>query len=31
MEMEDRLHQRLIGQDEAVTAVSDAIRRHGPG
>ncbi|MCP2730644.1 ATP-dependent Clp protease ATP-binding subunit [Limnofasciculus baicalensis] len=27
MHMEDTLHQRLIGQDEAVTAVSRAIRR----
>ena len=29
--MEERLHQRLIGQDEAVTAVSDAIRRARAG
>ncbi len=27
MHLEDTLHQRLIGQDEAVTAVSRAIRR----
>jgi ATP-dependent Clp protease ATP-binding subunit ClpC len=27
LHMEDTLHQRLIGQDEAVTAVSRAIRR----
>ena len=27
MKMEDTLHQRLIGQDEAVSAVSRAIRR----
>jgi ATP-dependent Clp protease ATP-binding subunit ClpB len=27
LHMEERLHARLIGQDEAVTAVSDAIRR----
>ncbi|NJK39492.1 MAG: ATP-dependent Clp protease ATP-binding subunit [Oscillatoriales cyanobacterium RM2_1_1] len=27
MQMEDTLHQRLIGQEEAVTAVSRAIRR----
>jgi ATP-dependent Clp protease ATP-binding subunit ClpC len=27
MHMEDTLHQRIIGQDEAVTAVSKAIRR----
>ncbi|ADP97455.1 ATP-dependent Clp protease ATP-binding subunit [Marinobacter adhaerens] len=26
MEMEQRLHQRVVGQDEAVTAVSDAVR-----
>ena len=31
LKMEDRLHQRLIGQDEAVTAVSDAIRRARAG
>jgi len=29
--MEERLHQRLIGQDEAVVAVSDAIRRSRAG
>jgi ATP-dependent Clp protease ATP-binding subunit ClpB len=29
--MEDRLHERLIGQEEAVTAVSDAIRRARAG
>jgi ATP-dependent Clp protease ATP-binding subunit ClpB len=29
--MEDRLHARVIGQDEAVTAVSDAIRRARAG
>ena len=29
--MEDRLHERLIGQDAAVTAVSDAIRRARAG
>ena len=29
--MEERLHERLIGQDEAVTAVSDAIRRARAG
>jgi ATP-dependent Clp protease ATP-binding subunit ClpB len=29
--MEERLHARLIGQDEAVTAVSDAIRRARAG
>ena len=29
--LEDRLHQRLIGQDEAVEAVSDAVRRSRSG
>ncbi len=29
--MEDRLHERVIGQDEAVTAVSNAIRRSRAG
>ncbi|WP_420225768.1 ATP-dependent chaperone ClpB [Pigmentiphaga litoralis] len=29
--MEDRLHQRVIGQDEAVRLVSDAIRRSRAG
>ncbi|NND97262.1 MAG: ATP-dependent chaperone ClpB [Pirellulaceae bacterium] len=29
--MEDRLHQRVIGQDEAVEAVSDAVRRSRSG
>jgi len=31
MLMEDRLHQRVIGQDEAVRLVSDAIRRSRSG
>jgi ATP-dependent Clp protease ATP-binding subunit ClpB len=31
LHMEDRLHRRLIGQDEAVQAVSDAIRRARAG
>ncbi|HEY7463276.1 MAG TPA: ATP-dependent chaperone ClpB [Candidatus Limnocylindria bacterium] len=31
LRMEDRLHARLIGQDEAVQAVSDAIRRARAG
>ena len=31
LHMEERLHGRLIGQDEAVTAVSDAIRRARAG
>src|SRR5688572_17733984 len=29
--MEERLHQRVIGQDEAVVAVSDALRRSRAG
>jgi ATP-dependent Clp protease ATP-binding subunit ClpB len=29
--MEERLHQRVIGQDEAVRAVSDALRRSRAG
>ena len=29
--MEERLHDRVIGQDEAITAVSDAIRRARAG
>jgi ATP-dependent Clp protease ATP-binding subunit ClpB len=31
LKMEDFLHKRLIGQDEAVTTVSDAIRRARSG
>ena len=31
LRMEDALHQRVIGQDEAVRAVSDAIRRSRAG
>jgi len=31
LRMEERLHKRLIGQDEAVIAVSDAIRRARAG
>jgi len=31
LRMEDSLHQRVIGQDEAVEAVSDAIRRSRAG
>ncbi|MFO8011440.1 MAG: AAA family ATPase [Dehalococcoidia bacterium] len=27
LHMEERLHERVIGQDEAITAISDAIRR----
>ncbi|RAL22389.1 ATP-dependent chaperone ClpB [Lujinxingia litoralis] len=29
--MEDRLHERVVGQDEAVQAVSDAVRRARSG
>ena len=31
LRMEDELHQRVIGQDEAVRAVSDAVRRARAG
>jgi len=31
LQMEDRLHERIIGQDEAIAAVSDAIRRARSG
>ena len=31
LKMEDRLHQRVVGQDEAVRLVSDAIRRSRAG
>ncbi len=31
LKMEDRLHERIVGQDEAVTAVSNAIRRSRAG
>ena len=31
LQMEQRLHQRVIGQDEAVVALSDAIRRARSG
>ena len=31
LNMEDRLRQRVVGQDEAVTAVSDAVRRARAG
>ncbi|HEY1393984.1 MAG TPA: AAA family ATPase, partial [Methylibium sp.] len=31
LEMEAKLHQRVVGQDEAITAVSDAIRRSRAG
>ena len=29
--MEERLHERVIGQDEAVSAVSNAVRRSRAG
>ncbi|MCC7314414.1 MAG: AAA family ATPase, partial [Planctomycetes bacterium] len=31
MKMEDRLHDRVVGQDEAISAVSDAVRRSRAG
>ncbi len=31
LHMEDELHQRIVGQDEAIEAVSDAIRRSRAG
>ncbi|MFH1747285.1 MAG: AAA family ATPase [Planctomycetota bacterium] len=31
MKMEERLHDRVIGQDEAIRAVSDAVRRSRAG
>ncbi len=31
LQMEERLHQRVIGQDEAVQAVADALRRSRTG
>ncbi|MBN1304881.1 MAG: AAA family ATPase [Anaerolineales bacterium] len=31
LNMEDRLHERIIGQDEAIHAISDAIRRSRSG
>jgi len=31
LQMEERLHERIIGQDEAITAISDAIRRARSG
>jgi ATP-dependent Clp protease ATP-binding subunit ClpC len=31
LHMEDRLHERIIGQDEAVHAIADAIRRSRSG
>ena len=31
LQMEDKLHQRVVGQDEAITAVANAIRRPRAG
>jgi len=31
MRMEERLHERVVGQDEAIRAVSDAVRRSRAG
>jgi ATP-dependent Clp protease ATP-binding subunit ClpC len=31
LQMEDRIHERIIGQDEAIHAISDAIRRARSG
>ncbi len=31
LQMEDKLHQRVVGQDEAITAVASAIRRSRAG
>ncbi|MDP9265313.1 MAG: ATP-dependent chaperone ClpB [Chloroflexota bacterium] len=31
LQMEDRLHERVVGQDEAVTAVANAVRRARAG
>ncbi|MGZ3182282.1 MAG: ATP-dependent chaperone ClpB [Telluria sp.] len=31
LHIEDKLHERVVGQDEAITAVSDAIRRSRAG
>ncbi len=31
LQMEDRLHQRVVGQDEAIRAVSNAVRRARSG
>ncbi|MBA2723797.1 MAG: AAA family ATPase, partial [Methylibium sp.] len=31
LQMEDKLHERVIGQEEAITAVADAIRRSRAG
>ena len=31
LQMEERLHQRVIGQDEAIAAVANAVRRARAG
>lgn len=31
LQMEDRLHERIVGQEEAISAISDAIRRARSG
>lgn len=31
LHMEDKLHERVVGQDEAISAVSNAIRRSRSG
>ena len=31
LHLEDELHQRMVGQDEAITAVADAVRRSRAG
>jgi ATP-dependent Clp protease ATP-binding subunit ClpC len=31
LQMEDRIHERIVGQDEAIHAISDAIRRARSG
>lgn len=31
LDMEEQLHKRVVGQDEAITAISDAIRRSRAG
>src|SRR5512143_2171562 len=31
LQMEERLHERIVGQDEAIVAISDAIRRARAG
>ncbi len=31
LHMDDRLHERMVGQDEAINAISDAIRRSRSG